>query len=51
MTKAEQREAAQVLKRVVERIDRDEVDAPAWYHERLVGALLVLAWASSSSSG
>jgi hypothetical protein len=42
MTKAEQREAAEVLRRVVERIDRGEVDAPAWYRERLVGAILAL---------
>ena len=42
MTKAEQREAAEVLRRVVERIDRGDVDAPAWYRERLVGAMLAL---------
>jgi hypothetical protein len=42
MTKAEQREAAQALRRVVERIDRGVVDAPAWYRERLVGAMLAL---------
>lgn len=42
MTKAEQREAAEVLRRVVERIDRGEVAAPAWYRERLVGAMLAL---------
>jgi hypothetical protein len=42
MTKAEKREAAEVLRRVVERIDRGEVDAPAWYRERLVGAMLAL---------
>jgi hypothetical protein len=40
MTKAEQRAAAEVLKRVVERIDRGEVAAPAWYRERVVGAVL-----------
>jgi hypothetical protein len=42
MTKAEQREAAEVLKRVVERIDQGEVEAPAWYRERLVGAVIAL---------
>jgi hypothetical protein len=42
MTKAERREAAEALRRVVERIDQAEVDAPAWYRERLVGAMLAL---------
>jgi hypothetical protein len=42
MTKAEQREAGEVLRRVVEQIDWGEVDAPAWYRERLVGAMLAL---------
>jgi hypothetical protein len=42
MTKAQQQEAAEVLKRVVERIDQGEVDAPGWLRERLVGALLAL---------
>jgi hypothetical protein len=42
MTKAEQREAAEVLMRVVERIDQGEVVAPGWLRERLVGAMLVL---------
>jgi hypothetical protein len=42
MTKAEQREAAEVLRWVVERIDRGEVDAAAWYRERLVAAMLAL---------
>lgn len=42
MTKAQQREAAQVLKRVVERIDQGEVAAPWWLRERLVGAVLAL---------
>jgi hypothetical protein len=40
MTKAERHEAAEVLRRAVKRIDRGEVDAPAWYRERLVGAML-----------
>jgi len=43
MTKAEQQEAAEVLRRVVERIDRGEVAAPWWLRERLVGARLALA--------
>jgi hypothetical protein len=42
MAKAEQRQAAEVLRRVVERIHRGEVAAPAWHRERLVGALLTL---------
>jgi hypothetical protein len=42
MTKAEQRQAAEVLRRVVERIDHGELVAPAWYRERLVGAMLTL---------
>jgi hypothetical protein len=42
MTKAEQREVATVLRRVVERIDRGEVDAPAWYRERLSACLFAL---------
>jgi hypothetical protein len=42
MTKAEQREAAEALRRVIARIDRGEVAAPAWYRERLVGAMLAL---------
>lgn len=42
MTKAEMQEAAEVLWRVVERIDQGEVNAPAWYRERLVGAILAL---------
>jgi hypothetical protein len=33
MTKAEQREAAEVLRRVVKRIDQDKVEAPAWSPE------------------
>jgi hypothetical protein len=37
MTKAEQREAAEVLRRVVERIDRSEVDAPMWPGGRPTG--------------
>jgi hypothetical protein len=37
MTKTEQREAAEAPRQVVERIDRDETAAPAWYRERLVG--------------
>jgi hypothetical protein len=42
MTKAEQRQAAETLKWVAERIDRGEVAAPGWYRERLVGAMLAL---------
>jgi hypothetical protein len=42
MTKAEQRQAADVLSRVVERIDQGEVAAPGWLRERLVGAMLAL---------
>jgi hypothetical protein len=42
MTKAQQQEAAQVLKRVVERIDHGELAAPGWLRERLVGAMLAL---------
>jgi hypothetical protein len=42
MTKAEQRQAAEVLKLVVERIDQGEVAAPGWLRERLVGAMLAL---------
>jgi hypothetical protein len=42
MTKAEQRHAAEVLKRMVERIDQGEVAAPGWLRERLVGAMLAL---------
>ena len=42
MTKAQQQEAAQVLKRVVERIDQGELAAPGWLRERLVGAMLAL---------
>jgi hypothetical protein len=42
MTRAEQRQAAEVIKRVVERIDHGELDAPGWLRERLVGAMLAL---------
>jgi hypothetical protein len=42
MTKADQRQAAEVLKRVVERIDQGDVAAPWWLRERLVGAMLAL---------
>jgi hypothetical protein len=42
MTKAEQRQAADVLNGVVERIDQGEVAAPDWLRERLVGAMLAL---------
>jgi hypothetical protein len=42
VTKADQRQAAEVLKRMVERIDQGEVAAPGWLRERLVGAMLVL---------
>jgi hypothetical protein len=42
MTKAQQQEAAQVLKRVVERIDQGDAAAPGWLRERLVGAMLAL---------
>jgi hypothetical protein len=42
MTKADKRETAEALRRVVERIDQGGVDAPAWYRERLVGAILAL---------
>jgi hypothetical protein len=42
MTKAEQRQAEEVLGRVVERIDQGEVAAPGRLRERLVGAMLVL---------
>ena len=42
MTKAERRHAAEVLKGLVERIDRDEVAAPGWYRERLVGMIVAL---------
>jgi hypothetical protein len=42
MTKAEQRQAAEVLKLVVERIDQGVVAAPGWLRERLVGAMLAL---------
>jgi hypothetical protein len=42
MTKAERQEAAEVLRRVVERIDRGDVAAPGWYRERLVGGMLAL---------
>lgn len=42
MTKAEQREAAETLRRVVEGIDQGEVAAPGWLRERLVGAMLAL---------
>jgi hypothetical protein len=38
MTKAEQLEAAEVLQRVVDRPKRG--NAPGWYRERLVGAML-----------
>jgi hypothetical protein len=53
MTKAEQHDADEALRRVIERIDQGEVDAPAWYRERLVGAMLALdpdALADSASS-
>jgi hypothetical protein len=42
VTKADQRQAAEVLKRMVERIDQGEVAAPGWLRERLVGAMLAL---------
>jgi hypothetical protein len=42
MTKAEQRQAAEVLRRLVERIHQGEVAAPGWYRERLIGATLAL---------
>jgi len=48
MTKAQRQEAAQVLRRVVDRIDHGEVLAPAWLRERLLGAMLVLDPRSSS---
>jgi hypothetical protein len=37
MTKAQQQEAAELLPRVIERIDQGEVAAPGWLQERLVG--------------
>lgn len=43
MTKVEQREAPEVLRRVVTRIGRGEVAAPGWYRERLIGAMLACA--------
>jgi len=42
VTKAEQRQAAETLRRVVERIDQGELAAPGWLRERLVGAMLAL---------
>jgi hypothetical protein len=42
MTKAQQQEAAEALRRMVERIDQGEVAAPGWLRERLVGAMLAL---------
>jgi hypothetical protein len=42
MTKAEQRQVSETLRRVVERIDHGEVAAPGWLRERLVGAMLAL---------
>jgi hypothetical protein len=42
MTKGEQRQAVEVLRRVVERIDQGDAAAPGWLRERLVGAILVL---------
>lgn len=42
MTKADRRHAADVLRRVVKRIDEGKVDAPGWLRERLVGAMLAL---------
>jgi hypothetical protein len=48
MTKAEQRQAAEVLRRLVERIHQGEVAAPGWYRERLIGAMLALAPASDA---
>ena len=40
MNTAQQREAAETLRRLIEQIDQGEVIAPAWYRERLVGAML-----------
>jgi hypothetical protein len=52
MTKAEKREAAEALRRVVERIDRGELEAPRWYRQRLLGAVIALkATAKRSDSG
>ncbi len=50
MTKAQRQEAAQVFRRVVERIDQGEVAAPGWLRERLVGAMLALDPSVGSAS-
>jgi hypothetical protein len=42
MTTAQQREAGELPRRVVERIDQGEVAAPGWLRERLVGVMLAL---------
>jgi hypothetical protein len=46
-----EQEAAEVLKRVVERIDKRQVAAPGWYRERLVGAVLALDPKSGVAAG
>ena len=42
MTGKERHAAAETLGRVVAQIDGGEVDAPAWYRERLIGAVIAL---------
>ncbi len=42
MSEAQQREAAETLRRLIEQIDHGEVAAPGWYRERLVEAMVAL---------
>jgi hypothetical protein len=44
---ADRTEAAAILRRLVGMIDRGELDAPAWYRERLIGAAIALSAVSS----
>ena len=44
-------EAAELLRRLVAMIDSGELNAPAWYRERLIGAAVALAVPNARVSG
>jgi len=42
VTARERRRAAEGLERLLERIERGELVAPAWFRQRLIGAVIAL---------
>jgi hypothetical protein len=42
VTMRDRKRAAQGLRRLLERIEQGELDAPAWYRQRLTGAIIAL---------